>query len=133
MLWVDDDKFMITVFESLVGSLTSSLRTVTGKSAGEQAVDLIRSEHYDVVITDRRMPGIDGFEVAATVRQVDKVLGRKPTPVIMVATSDVSRLPTGKWDQRGGFGHRARRRCESLSVNLIHKPDKRIQIQGMRT
>jgi hypothetical protein len=57
-----------------------SVETVTGTDAGTQAIDKIRSEEFDVVVTDRKMPDIGGFTVAEAVRQVDDVLGRRPTP-----------------------------------------------------
>ena len=54
ILWVDDDKFMITAFSHMLGALgCDDLCTISGKFAGQDAIELIRSQHFDVVITDR--------------------------------------------------------------------------------
>ena len=52
ILWVDDDRFMITAFKTILGSLgCDSCEAVTGKEAGKTAIDMIRNQHFDVVIT----------------------------------------------------------------------------------
>ena len=37
---------------------------------GVQAVRLLQKKRYDVVLTDLKMPGMDGMEVAARMRQM---------------------------------------------------------------
>ena len=62
ILWADDDRFMITAFSQMLGNIgCTNHSVVSGATAGEDAVKLIQSQHYDVVITDRRMPHVDGF------------------------------------------------------------------------
>ena len=50
-------RFMITAFKCMLGAL-GCLRTeaVTGKSAGKEAIELIKNQHFDVVITGNLNP-----------------------------------------------------------------------------
>ena len=134
VLWVDDDRFMMRVFAHFLKSLGySDYVLLTGESAGEDAVNLIRKEHFDVVITDRRMPNIDGFCVAEAVRDAASRFGRPPTSVLMVTGEDVFKeLARGKdgtfsvpnWVQNSKrkWTYDVRVRARNLSVNLLQKP-----------
>jgi CheY-like chemotaxis protein len=105
---------MATIFKTMLGKLhCESVETVTGSSAGTRAINLIRSEEFDVVVTDRKMPDIGGFTVAEAVRQVDEVLGRRPTPVLMVTVDDGS---TKK------FAPSTQKMAKDLNVSLLMKP-----------
>jgi two-component system response regulator RegX3 len=55
------------------------VRTASG---GEEAIDRASELHPDVVLLDINMPGLDGFEVMAELRE------RWPVPVIMVTGND---------------------------------------------
>jgi signal transduction histidine kinase len=44
---------------------------VNTASSGSEAIDLFRSETFDLVITDMRMPGMDGLEVTRRLKQMD--------------------------------------------------------------
>ena len=48
---------------------------------GEEALRLLNDQHFDVVLLDVRMPGIDGFETCRRIRQVEQL---KLLPVIML-------------------------------------------------
>ena len=59
---------------------------VTVADGGKEALDMLRLEHYDLVLLDIMMPGIDGYEVLRRIRS-EPVL--HDTPVIMItALSD---------------------------------------------
>lgn len=66
--------------------------------SGEEAIeilenpisgDLLFSNMFDLIITDLKMPGISGFEVAKYVREKNKV--NKFTPVIMLTSENVTK------------------------------------------
>ena len=87
ILWVDDDSFMIKVFSTLMEKIgyRDNVSFVEGKQAGSQAIELIKNERYDIVLTDRKMPGNDGWKVVEAIRAADSYRGKKmPTPVLMV-------------------------------------------------
>lgn len=67
VLVVDDDD---AVRESLFDELRDEYDVDT-VSCGEDAIDKIRDHRYDAVISDLRMPGIDGLEVLQQVRERD--------------------------------------------------------------
>ena len=61
ILVVDDDRLILEILEDV---LTASGLFVTAIRDGKQALDLIREEHFDLVLTDIGMPNIDGWEIA---------------------------------------------------------------------
>jgi CheY-like chemotaxis protein len=132
ILWVDDDRFMARAFAHLLNSLGySNFVLVTGESAGQDAVNIVRTEPFDIIITDRRMPTVDGFSVAEAVRQVDAELGRPQTPMLMVTIRDVMKRvskennqPVLDWLNSSGemWEVEVRQRAEELSINLLVKP-----------
>ena len=66
ILLVEDDR-------SLADGLTASLKhagyAVDHVPTGEDALASASSEHYDVIILDIGLPGIDGFEVLRKLRE----------------------------------------------------------------
>lgn len=66
VLVVDDKENMLKLFEKILGPH----HTLTTASDGRQALSLIGSQSFDVIVTDVRMPGADGFEVLGMVKQV---------------------------------------------------------------
>jgi DNA-binding response OmpR family regulator len=51
--------------------------SVSEAESGETAMEKLRSDHFDLVILDIRMPGMDGMEVLKNIREenlADKVI-----------------------------------------------------------
>jgi two-component system response regulator AtoC len=80
ILAIDDDR---SILESLMLYLEGEGHTVITVTEGTQVLELIAQHHPDVMIVDLRMPGIDGFEVLARLRDLDDYL-----PVIMITAYD---------------------------------------------
>jgi DNA-binding response OmpR family regulator len=51
--------------------------------SGEAALALARKQHYDLIILDVMMPGMDGFEVCSMIREIAP---NRSTPVLFVTT-----------------------------------------------
>jgi DNA-binding NtrC family response regulator len=66
ILVVDDRRNILTLFARIL----SESADVTTESDGARAIALIASERFDVVVTDLRMPGADGFAVLKTAKAV---------------------------------------------------------------
>ncbi len=78
ILVVDDDELVLIAIRELLSPLGYSVRTCSG---GADAVAEIGREHFDLIILDVLMPGMDGFEVC---RQVRKNESYAETPVIIL-------------------------------------------------
>jgi CheY-like chemotaxis protein len=68
MLLVDDEKL---VLNSLFRELASDELEVTLAANGEEAVDMINTGQFDIVVTDMMMPGLDGFQVLKAAKKRD--------------------------------------------------------------
>jgi CheY-like chemotaxis protein len=76
VLVVDDDP---VVGESFNRVLSRKGYAVITAANGDEALEKMQAERYDLVFTDLRMPGMDGLEVA------EQVKARQPwTPVVIV-------------------------------------------------
>jgi two-component system, OmpR family, KDP operon response regulator KdpE len=81
LLVVDDDQ---DVVESIRLGFTLQWRDVDviGAASGERALDLVETEHPDLVLLDVGLPDIDGFEVLRRLREFSDV------PVVMLTARD---------------------------------------------
>jgi PAS domain S-box-containing protein len=77
LLVVDDEK---QVRDVLVELLQLQGHLVTAAAGGEEALEKLRAEDFDVVFTDLSMPGMDGWAVARAVRQI------RPSCRVVMAT-----------------------------------------------
>jgi DNA-binding NtrC family response regulator len=77
VLVVDDEK---TVCNSCKKILTQAGYQVEVASSGEEALDKIKGDGFDVVITDWKMPRMDGLEVTRRVKK------EKPQVAVIVIT-----------------------------------------------
>ena len=64
VLIVDDEKSMRDL---LTITLEKAGYDVTAADGGEAAIEAIRKESFDSIITDLRMPKVDGMQVLAVV------------------------------------------------------------------
>ena len=72
VLVVDDEHEIAELIASQLAALEVQ---VTIALSGEEALDRLRTDHYDAVTLDILMPGMDGFEVLRQIRS-DRELGR---------------------------------------------------------
>lgn len=56
-------------------------------ASGEQALELLRSGRYDLVLADLQMPDMDGFEMARRIRATEAATGAAHLPILAVTAS----------------------------------------------
>jgi CheY-like chemotaxis protein len=77
VLVVDDEVVVLTVLRELLRR--SGYRVTTAASA-EEAIDLMRKRSFDLVLTDKNLPGASGLEVLRVARGLD------PPPAVVMIT-----------------------------------------------
>ena len=78
VLVVDDEVVVLTVLRELLRR--SGYRVTTAASA-EEAIDLMRKRTFDLVLTDKNLPGASGLEVLRVARTLD------PPPAVVMITA----------------------------------------------
>ncbi|OGP85567.1 MAG: Fis family transcriptional regulator [Deltaproteobacteria bacterium RBG_16_54_11] len=78
ILVVDDEKSMCDFLEIM---LHKEGYEVTSTTSGEQALELLDNNLYSMVLTDVKMPGVDGFEVLRKTKEVS------PDTVVIMITA----------------------------------------------
>jgi CheY-like chemotaxis protein len=68
ILHLDDDQQMLDVYQELLKQLPSK-PDVHVSTVGTRAIAMLESEPFNLLITDLRMPKIDGLQVLAIVRR----------------------------------------------------------------
>ncbi len=82
MLVVDDEKLIRVSLENQLGKEGFSVKSV--KTAGE-ALKYVRNEDFDIVVSDLRMPGLDGVEFLKEI----KTISQNTIVIIMTAFGTV--------------------------------------------
>ncbi|HET9594749.1 MAG TPA: response regulator [Anaeromyxobacteraceae bacterium] len=85
VLVVDDSERNLMALAAMLGDLDA--RIVTARS-GEEALRLLLRQEFALVLLDVRMPGLDGFETAALIRQRDRNRG---TPIVFLTAYEGNR------------------------------------------
>ena len=91
VLVVDDER---EIADLIAGQLAPLDVQATIAGSGEEALALLRAEHYDAVTLDILMPEMDGFEVLHQIR-ADADL--RPTPIVFVSVFSGRRELAGEW------------------------------------
>lgn len=77
VLIVDDEHLIL---ELCTRFLTNAGYQVTSTSSGGEAVQLCQKGHFDLILSDVRMPGMNGLELVKTIKQV------QPQIVVVIMT-----------------------------------------------
>jgi DNA-binding NtrC family response regulator len=81
ILIVDDEPL---VSKTLVKLLQKHGFNAEIAESGEDALDVIKKDDFDLIITDVRMPGMDGVEMIKKIREYRKHADKKAIPEIMI-------------------------------------------------
>ena len=78
ILVVDDEKDILELIDFNLSKNGYRVRSVT---SGEEALDLIKENDYDLIILDLMLPGVDGFDICKIIK-ADK--NKANIPIVMV-------------------------------------------------
>jgi len=84
ILWVDDE---IDHLKSHIMFLEEKGYSVTSVTNAQDAISLMRNSRFDLVLLDEMMPGIEGLEALAKLREINPSL-----PVIMITKNEEENL-----------------------------------------
>lgn len=85
VLMVDDNRTNIFVAVSLVKDTQVQVTTCT---SGEECLDHVVKEHYDLILLDHMMPGMDGVEVLQQIKTLEDSKN-KDVPVIVLTANAI--------------------------------------------
>lgn len=103
ILLVDDRDDNLTALEAVLTSLDQNL---VRASSGEAALKALLEDDFAVILLDVMMPGMDGFETAAHIKQREKT---KDIPIIFLTGAGLDR-------------HQVFRGYASRSIDYLTKP-----------
>ncbi len=78
ILVVDDEVNMRALFKKILSKEGYQVETV---SSGDEAVKLLEKDRFDLVVSDLKMPGMDGFELLKKVKEIS------PQPPFILLTA----------------------------------------------
>ncbi|SCY80699.1 Hpt domain-containing protein [Lachnospiraceae bacterium XBB2008] len=82
LLAVDDNAINLTITEGLLAPLKVQLDKANG---GQEAIDMVAANDYDIVLMDHMMPGIDGVDAT---RQILESKGDSGRPIIIALSAN---------------------------------------------
>lgn len=114
VLIVDDSPLNLRTVSCLLERL--GCRTAVAES-GEQALELLRSDDFDLVLMDCLMPGMDGYQTTGLIRAPDSRTRNPEVPVVaLTARVDLA----------------CRERCREAGMNdFVEKPVNRPRLEAV--
>jgi DNA-binding NtrC family response regulator len=97
ILVVDDEKDMLVLLKRIISEKTPHGVTVTDDPLGVR--NLLKKDDYDVVITDLKMPKLDGIQVLDTVKQ------NEPNTAVIIMTAYGTIESAIEATRRGAFDY----------------------------
>ena len=86
VLVVDDTKMNLTVIQGL---LEPTRVQIDVAMSGYEAIELVKKNQYDLIFLDQRMPGLDGIQTLAAMKELpDAGIGQ--TPVVALTANAIS-------------------------------------------
>lgn len=82
VLLVDDDRAALYALREALGELPAQLHLA---ASGEEALRLVLRHQFAAILLDVRLPKMDGFEVAAAIRSLERL---RRTPIIFMSAHE---------------------------------------------
>lgn len=85
ILVVDDNEINLKVISGLLKKTRVNLTLVT---SGNECLELVKKEHYDIIFLDHMMPNMSGIECFERLQQMDHMC--KNSPVVVITANAIS-------------------------------------------
>ena len=79
VLCVDDNEANLKLVETFLREMGTRVLTV---GSGEQALEVIQEQRFDLIFMDVQMPGMDGRQTTEEIRLAESLSGQSPTPIV---------------------------------------------------
>ena len=99
ILLVDDQPARLLTYRAILGDLKENL--IEARS-GTEALKLLMSHDFAVILLDVNMPGMDGYETASLIHEHPRF---EDTPIIFVTAVNVSDLDRMRGYRVGAFDY----------------------------
>lgn len=83
ILLVDDDEIIRLKFKKVCKNLNVN-HTIVEAENGEKALAVLKNHHFDLIVSDLKMPVMNGIEFIKQVKKVDEL---KQIPIVVMTTS----------------------------------------------
>ncbi|MFT6715483.1 MAG: CheY-like chemotaxis protein [Saprospiraceae bacterium] len=80
ILWADDEIDLLKPHIMFLEAKGYKLSTVV---SGNEALDLVKEQHFDIIFLDENMPGLSGLDTLVEIKKI-----RKSVPVVMITKSE---------------------------------------------
>jgi DNA-binding NtrC family response regulator len=117
LLVIDDEEDIREMLEFVLSRNGYDVETVDG---GLAAVAMVRARHFDVAITDMRMPVMDGLETLTVLKEIE------PGIEVIVVTGYASEETAAECVRRGAYGYlrkpfEVEELCALIDAALLHR------------
>lgn len=86
ILAVDDNRVNITVVKGLLKKLKVQFDSAL---SGQECLDKVRQNHYDIILLDHMMPNMDGIETLRAMQQMEEYTRNRPVVIALTANAIV--------------------------------------------
>ncbi len=90
ILVIDDDPDLLVLLSKMLARIGANTQTA---ETGAEGLNLLKGEHFDLLILDLMLPDIDGYDVLARIRE-DSAFDNMPI-LIMSARADPEAISKG--------------------------------------
>ena len=106
ILFVDDDKAQRGIINDIIKKLGYTVETVGGS---EEAMRVLSKNKYQLIITDLKMPVIDGIELCKRIREIGS------ESVIYALSGHVAEFEPEQFEEVGFDGHL----CKPVNIKVL--------------
>lgn len=95
ILFIDDEKELFPIIQKI---FSKDLYRLVCASDGQEGLLKFRNEEFDLIISDYRMPKVDGLKFYTQIRELELTRKTDPTPILFVsAFADEVRSKRRNW------------------------------------